>query len=347
MNTLTKVSAGMLAGLLSTLLPTLSYAETGDLSLKIDVGAATPVVRPQADRIGVDGNAKLLIGVGNYVAVGPTFSTLSLFRPDRDAQTTWGEGAGVLFRRPLSNQDASSLWISPWVDTDFQFVKYDNNQTRPAWSVAIGAALPFDDQRSVWVGTFVRFQDILAVNGDRYDAKIGVLGLSFEFGASHAPVHHSVLPPVVTPPVPVPVTVSVPVVATPAPVVEAPFEIKQKIQFAFDSAALQGNSTAALDDIAQAVKNHNKYNVTVEGFASSEGDAKYNQALSLRRAQTVVDYLSQTVDKSHLTAVGMGTTNPVADNSDEAHRAPNRRVEFVTVVVTVTQVDDRATVPAK
>jgi chemotaxis protein MotB len=54
-----------------------------------------------------------------------------------------------------------------------------------------------------------------------------------------------------------------------------------------------------------------------------------NQDLSMRRAQTVVNYLiSQGVNPALLTAQGAGDTNPVASNDTPAGRAQNRRVEL-------------------
>jgi chemotaxis protein MotB len=54
-----------------------------------------------------------------------------------------------------------------------------------------------------------------------------------------------------------------------------------------------------------------------------------NQDLSMRRAQTVVQYLiSQGVNPNLLTAQGLGDANPVASNDTAAGRAQNRRVEL-------------------
>jgi len=54
-----------------------------------------------------------------------------------------------------------------------------------------------------------------------------------------------------------------------------------------------------------------------------------NQQLSMKRAQTVVQYLvSQGVNPNMLSAQGMGDTNPVASNDTAAGRAQNRRVEI-------------------
>lgn len=54
-----------------------------------------------------------------------------------------------------------------------------------------------------------------------------------------------------------------------------------------------------------------------------------NQVLSLRRAQTVMQYLiSQGVNPNLLTAQGLGDADPVASNDTAQGRAQNRRVEL-------------------
>ena len=55
-----------------------------------------------------------------------------------------------------------------------------------------------------------------------------------------------------------------------------------------------------------------------------------NQQLSLKRAQTVMQYLiSQGVNPAMLTAQGLGDADPVASNDTPQGRAQNRRVELV------------------
>jgi hypothetical protein len=67
----------------------------------------------------------------------------------------------------------------------------------------------------------------------------------------------------------------------------------------------------------------------VEGHTDSVGSDAYNQTLSEKRANSVRQYL---VNKGYpddkITAVGMGETSPIADNTTKEGRAENRRVEF-------------------
>jgi outer membrane protein OmpA-like peptidoglycan-associated protein len=70
--------------------------------------------------------------------------------------------------------------------------------------------------------------------------------------------------------------------------------------------------------------------VVVEGHTDSTGSAEVNQELSLERATAVRDELvAQGVRSDRISVEGFGETRPVADNSSQAGRANNRRVEIV------------------
>ena len=70
--------------------------------------------------------------------------------------------------------------------------------------------------------------------------------------------------------------------------------------------------------------------VRVEGNTDDVGDAQRNQALSEKRAQSVVDYLvGRGVNADRITAKGNGHTNPVASNKTTDGRASNRRTDVL------------------
>jgi OOP family OmpA-OmpF porin len=67
--------------------------------------------------------------------------------------------------------------------------------------------------------------------------------------------------------------------------------------------------------------------VVVEGHTDSTGSDAYNQGLSQRRADSVLNYLVRKgVPAGRLTARGFGESNPVASNDTAEGRALNRRV---------------------
>lgn len=70
-------------------------------------------------------------------------------------------------------------------------------------------------------------------------------------------------------------------------------------------------------------------NIIIQGHTDSTGSASVNQPLSERRAGHVRDFLaSNGVPSSRLSAIGYGSSQPVAANDTDANRALNRRVQL-------------------
>jgi outer membrane protein OmpA-like peptidoglycan-associated protein len=101
------------------------------------------------------------------------------------------------------------------------------------------------------------------------------------------------------------------------------------INFATNSATLDGESFATLDRLAAAAKVCPGMRIAIEGHTDAEGSAEYNQRLSVRRARAVVAYLVKSgADRKQLEAVGYGLSRPAAPNDTEENMAKNRRIEF-------------------
>ena len=102
------------------------------------------------------------------------------------------------------------------------------------------------------------------------------------------------------------------------------------IHFDTGKAAILPDSEKILGEIATLLQQNSDLKLRVEGHTDNQGNAAANQALSEKRAQAVVAWLSgHGVTAGRLTAKGLGQTQPVADNSSEDGRAKNRRVELV------------------
>ncbi|HEY4105736.1 MAG TPA: OmpA family protein [Polyangiaceae bacterium] len=85
-----------------------------------------------------------------------------------------------------------------------------------------------------------------------------------------------------------------------------------------------------LDQVAKALKDQGFKAIVVQGYTDSRGNATDNQTLSLKRAQSVRDYLvTQGIPSDKITADGLGSSKPVAPNDSADGRAENRRVEIV------------------
>ena len=99
------------------------------------------------------------------------------------------------------------------------------------------------------------------------------------------------------------------------------------IHFAFDSAELLADADEVLDVLYRGLSDVQGAAIVIEGHTSSEGSEAYNQTLSERRAQAVVEALLQRgISSEQLSAQGLGESQPIASNDDEAGRALNRRV---------------------
>ena len=99
--------------------------------------------------------------------------------------------------------------------------------------------------------------------------------------------------------------------------------------FDTNSAVLKPGYTPTLNKIARVLNQYGKTTATVIGHTDSVGPDAYNQALSVRRAQSLLDYFAgQNVNPLRLESYGKGETEPRADNSTEAGRTLNRRVEL-------------------
>jgi outer membrane protein OmpA-like peptidoglycan-associated protein len=103
------------------------------------------------------------------------------------------------------------------------------------------------------------------------------------------------------------------------------------VLFASGRYALLNTAMTKLDQVAEALKAQDSdKRMVVEGHTDSQGSDAVNQPLSLNRATAVRNYLvSRGVAADKVTAVGMGSTKAITDNSTPENRANNRRVEIV------------------
>jgi OOP family OmpA-OmpF porin len=121
-----------------------------------------------------------------------------------------------------------------------------------------------------------------------------------------------------------------PTIIIPDTTAPAKASLDSKLQFDFNSAKIKPFSYPLLDDWAKRIDEKSADKMTLEGYASSEGNRKYNLVLSRKRAEAVKKYwINKGVPSSKIKAVGKGITNPIAPNTTEEGREKNRRVEFI------------------
>ena len=84
-----------------------------------------------------------------------------------------------------------------------------------------------------------------------------------------------------------------------------------------------------LDQFAQGLAQQAGTDVRIIGHTDNVGSEASNNLLSVNRAQSARDYLvSRGVSASRVAIDGRGEREPIADNSTEAGRARNRRIEI-------------------
>ena len=91
------------------------------------------------------------------------------------------------------------------------------------------------------------------------------------------------------------------------------------------------NQQVKLDVIAKVMTRHPDATARIEGHADRSGKSSesYNQKLSQRRAQAVLNYLSDVggIRRGNMEAVGYGFSRPKAANDPQTGNPENRRVE--------------------
>ena len=105
--------------------------------------------------------------------------------------------------------------------------------------------------------------------------------------------------------------------------------IPNDISFDTGSAAIKPQLRAVLDPFANSLRDDPGARLMIVGHTDNTGSDAINNPLSVERAHSVRDYLvTRGVANSRVETAGRGEREPIADNSTEAGRAKNRRVEI-------------------
>ena len=105
---------------------------------------------------------------------------------------------------------------------------------------------------------------------------------------------------------------------------------KGKIRFDSGRATIDPDSAGLLDRLIETALRCPSANIEIAGHTDADGEDGFNQALSEKRAQAVTDFLVKAgLPAERFTAMGYGSTQPVAGNDTDEGKAQNRRIDFV------------------
>jgi outer membrane protein OmpA-like peptidoglycan-associated protein/Tol biopolymer transport system component len=106
------------------------------------------------------------------------------------------------------------------------------------------------------------------------------------------------------------------------------------ITFPSNSADLKQSSFVELDQVIDLLTNNPGMSIEISAHTDDVGNDEYNNSLSEKRAQSVLEYLKKKkISSQRIVAKGYGETKPVAPNDSEINRELNRRVELAILKV--------------
>jgi outer membrane protein OmpA-like peptidoglycan-associated protein len=144
-----------------------------------------------------------------------------------------------------------------------------------------------------------------------YEQHTITAGLTYNFG---------------TPPAPPPAEPAPMVEAAPAPVLARSY----MVFFDWDSVAISSEASQIIRDAAAAAQQLGVTRIELTGHADRSGSARYNQRLSLKRADAVkAELVALGVSADSISTVGKGETAPLVPTPDGVREPQNRRVEIV------------------
>ena len=188
-----------------------------------------------------------------------------------------------------------------------------NYDTKNIWHLTVDSFIADKAYKFIVIGNFFS-SDSTALGGSKsFDHYFPFVDDVFVIGAKNNLMHKRIEPP--------PITKAIK--TSPLP------KVLNKVQFLYNSAEFEPNSTPQLDSAALILQKYLTLEILIKGHTSSEGDADYNQKLSEKRAEAIKNYLIQKgIDTKRMTTQGLGETQPLVPDDSEENKRLNRRIEF-------------------
>ncbi|HUB95887.1 MAG TPA: OmpA family protein [Stellaceae bacterium] len=199
----------------------------------------------------------------------------------------------------------------------------NTNDAVPAIQGIVGLRYDFDPVRSISLeyrfinGFSPSFKDSSngTLNTSDYQSHSIMVALTWSLGAVAAP-----------PPPPAPAAAEAP----PPPPPPAGARNEFIVYFDFDKSSLTAAARQILDEAAAAYMQNKTVKISVTGYTDTVGTAAYNLALSVRRADSVRNYLrGKGVPVDAMDVQGKGKTDLRVPTPDGVREPQNRRVEII------------------
>jgi hypothetical protein len=167
--------------------PLAASAQRLALSLEPGVALAAQGASAHGLRLPSGASLKALLGLGRYldVSIGVGFVGLPDLSDSTSPMSGMASTVGVGLRLKRPHDQRSFLGVSPWVDAEALSV-HGRAGDRRALAMGAGLAFPIGRERSIWLGPFVRYLQMLEPSGARLDkhASDGLFaGATFEVGS--------------------------------------------------------------------------------------------------------------------------------------------------------------------
>lgn len=206
-------------------------------------------------------------------------------------------------------------------------ISIDDTQGGFAYQAIVGAAFPIEAVPGLSITGEFRFFSIVGLDDfsgtarsnaqpqlGTLNGKVGVddtFNYSFLIGARYA---FGVAPPPAAPAV------------APAPAPARTF----LVFFDFGQASLTDRARSVIAEAANAARSTNTTRIEVSGNTDTVGSAQYNQALSMRRAESVAGELERRgIPRSQMVLQAFGFTRLLVPTGPNVREPQNRRVEIV------------------
>jgi hypothetical protein len=166
-------------------------ASAQGIALSVEPGVALRAGQTQTLRLPSAASVKALLGFGRYLdaTIGAGFVGLPDLSDSNSPMSGMASTLGIGLRLKRPHDERSFRGVCPWFDAELLSVQRRATD-RHALSLGAGIAFPMGGARSIWVGPFLRYLQVLEPNGagDGKRASDGLFtGLTIEIASFAMP----------------------------------------------------------------------------------------------------------------------------------------------------------------